>query len=78
MKDFTRGVSWYTKGFVEIGFPEDDICCHWCPMLAVDVKADRAWCRKTGEYLVAPKLFVGQMCPVKFELENGKDDTNVP
>lgn len=52
--------------------------CHWCPLLAVDVKADRAWCRKTGEYLTAPKQYVGVNCPIKFELDDGKDGQDVP
>lgn len=67
MKDFSRGVSWYTKGTVEIGFPEDDVCCHWCPLMGMDAKMDRSWCRKTGELLVAPKHFVGVYCPVMFD-----------
>lgn len=55
MKDFSRGVGYYTKGKVEIGFPEDDICCNWCPMMRIELKTERAYCGRTGEYLVAPK-----------------------
>ena len=67
MKDFSRGVSYYTKGKVEIGWPEDDICCNWCPMMGVESRTERAYCRKTGEYLVAPKFMIGSRCPVIFE-----------
>lgn len=74
MKDFSRGVGYYTKGKVEIGFPEDDICCNWCPMMRVELKTERSYCGKTGEYLVAPKFMVGSMCPVIFE-EDEKENT---
>lgn len=74
MKAFERGVSYFTKSTVEITFPEDDIVCHWCPLLGSEYKPDREYCRKTGEYLLAPKYTVGERCPLKFEqteLERG-------
>ena len=74
MKDFSRGVGYYTKGKVEIGFPEDDVCCHWCPMMGVESRTERAYCRKTGEYLVSPKFVIGTQCPVRFETEE-KENT---
>lgn len=70
MKDFVNGVSYYTKASVEIGFPEDDVCCHWCPFLANDYKLDRCICKKTGEVLIAPKHDIGFMCPLNFTKEN--------
>lgn len=72
MKDFSRGVSYYTPGTVEISFPEDDICCKWCPLMSVEIKTDRHYCRKTGEYLVSPNFFVGTQCPIEFR----KDEEN--
>lgn len=69
MKDFRNGVGFYTKATVEIGFPEDDVCCHWCPFLQADYKLDREKCGKTGEVLIAPKHEVGYMCPLKFNEE---------
>lgn len=66
MKDFSRGVSYYTKGTVDIGFPEDDICCRWCPFMGMELKVDRAYCKKTGEYLVAPNFIIGANCPINF------------
>lgn len=68
MKDFSRGVSYYTKGAVEIGFPEDDICCRWCPLMRVELKTDRPYCGKTGEYLVSPNFTVGTNCPITFDV----------
>lgn len=69
MKNFDRGVSYYTKATVEIGFPEDDVCCHWCPMLAPDYRLDREYCKRTGELLLAPKHQIGFYCPLKFNTE---------
>lgn len=70
MKQFLSGVSYYTKATVEIGFPEDDVCCHWCPFLTHDYKLDREMCKKTGEILVAPKHDIGFYCPLNFKKEN--------
>jgi hypothetical protein len=70
MKDFSRGVSYYTKGTVEIGFPEDRVCCDYCPMLETYA---RKQCRKTGEYLMETRAAVGYYCPIVFL---GEVDTN--
>lgn len=74
MKDFSKGVSYYTKGVVEVGFPEDDTCCRWCPLMGMELKIDRAYCKRTGEYLVSPNFSVGMNCPIMFE---GKEEENV-
>jgi hypothetical protein len=71
MKQFSKGVSYYTKASVEIGFPEDDVCCHWCPLMGVESKTDRPYCKRTGEYLIVPKLDIGARCPIKF---NNKEE----
>jgi hypothetical protein len=69
MKNFDRGVSYYTVASVEVGFPEDDVCCHWCPFLSADYKLDREMCKKTGEILLAPKHQIGYYCPLRFKTE---------
>lgn len=69
MKAFSKGVSYYTKATVEVGFPEDDVCCYWCPMMGVELKSDRHYCRHTGEYLTAPKDVIGFRCPLKMKEE---------
>lgn len=74
MKNFDRGVSYYTKATVEIGFPEDDVCCHWCPMLAPDYRLEREYCKRTGELLLAPKHQIGFYCPLIFENNTEVDD----
>ena len=65
MKQFDNGVSYYTRATVEIGFPEDDICCHWCPLMTRDPNL-RYICSKTGEILLSSKHMIGFNCPLKF------------
>ena len=67
MKEFINGVSFYTKATVEIGFPEEDICCHWCPLMGSEYKPNREYCKKTGEFLLAPNHTIGVNCPLRFE-----------
>lgn len=66
MKEFRNGVHYYTKANVDIGFPEDDVCCHWCPLMTRDPNL-RDVCSKTGEILLAPKHTIGVNCPLKFD-----------
>ena len=70
MKEFPRGVSYYTLATVEVGFPEDRVCCAFCPMLGMELKSDRHYCRKTGEYLVAIRDVIGFNCPLEFKKED--------
>lgn len=67
MKDFSKGVSYYTTAAVTISFPEDDICCYRCPLMGIEIKSDREYCRRTGEYLAAARHIVGMSCPLHFE-----------
>lgn len=69
MREFRNGVSYYTKATVEIGFPEDDVCCHWCPLMTRDPNL-RDICSKTGEILLAPKHTIGVNCPLTFKENN--------
>jgi hypothetical protein len=69
MKDFSKGVSYYTRSTVDIYFPEDDLCCYRCPLMGVEIKSDREYCRRTGEYLPSPRHIIGFECPLKFEKE---------
>jgi hypothetical protein len=74
MKEFRNGVSYYTKGMVEISFPEDDVCCYRCPLMGFDYnRTDREYCKKTGEFLPSPKHMVGFDCPLKFENKENND-----
>ena len=66
MKEFRNGVSYYTKATVQVGFPEDDVCCHWCPLMTRDPNL-RDICGKTGEILLAPKHTIGFQCPLSFD-----------
>ena len=72
MKEFRNGVRYYTKATVEVGFPEDDICCHWCPLMTRDPNL-RDVCAKTGEILLAAKYTIGVNCPLRFENKENND-----
>jgi hypothetical protein len=71
MNGFRSGVKYYTKATVEVFFPENKICCGFCPMLETYA---RNQCRRTGEYLVDTRT-IGYSCPLRFEMEddNGTD-----
>lgn len=69
MKEFRNGVRYFTKATVEIGFPEDDCVCHWCPLMTRDPNL-RDVCSKTGEILLSSKHSIGFNCPLKFNKEN--------
>lgn len=62
------GISYYTKALVEIYFPEDKICCKYCPLYETYA---RGQCRRTGEYIVDDRT-IGYMCPL--EIEGGESD----
>lgn len=74
MKNFTKGVSYYTFGTVRLAFPEDDLCCYRCPMMGMESTSHREYCRRTGEYLPAPRDIVGLNCPISFEGSNNEHD----
>lgn len=69
MKDFSRGVSYYTMATVQIGFPEDHVACDFCPFLETYA---RKQCRRTGEYLLDTRA-IGFYCPLIFENKEGED-----
>lgn len=62
-----RCVRYYTTAMVEISFPEDRVCCEFCPLLETYA---RAQCRRTGEY-IADRRGIGYDCPLIF-----KEDEN--
>ena len=69
---FSRGVSYYTHGVVDINFPEDDVCCRNCPLMGIEMASSREYCRRTGEYIAAPKSMIGFECPIVFKEEAEK------
>lgn len=67
MKDFRGGVDYYTRRTLTVAFPEDDVVCHWCPLLSNDYKLGRARCLHTGEIIPAPGEMRGDRCPMTGE-----------
>lgn len=72
MKDFSKGVSYYTHSTVDISFPEDDVCCYRCPLMGLESQSQREYCRRTGEFLPSPRHIIGFNCPLKFEIDEGE------
>lgn len=66
MSRFESGVKYYTKGTVDVFFPENRVCCEYCPLLETYA---RKQCRRTGEYLVDTRT-IGYECPLRFEEDN--------
>ncbi len=72
MKAFDRGVSYYTKGqaVIHINFPENDVCCRWCPFCRSEGDLKRYWCRLTNAMLYNPEYpQLPEECPIKFKEE---------
>lgn len=63
---FESGIKYYTTGLVAINFPEDNIVCHWCPLLDREFseRDTRYYCKRTGEFIPAPKYMIGTACPI--------------
>lgn len=70
MSAFRSGVRYYTVAKVEIGFPEDKVCCDFCPLLETYA---RKQCRRTGEY-IADSRTIGYDCPLIFKEDNNGTD----
>lgn len=68
MDGFESGIKYYTEGNVTVCFPENKVCCQYCPLLETYA---RNQCRKTGEY-IADTRTIGYNCPIRF---NEKEKT---
>lgn len=68
----------YVRGNVQINFPENDVCCQWCPLLNNERVGGsyRCFCKRTGEFIPAPLDMIGNNCPIEFVGdENGEIQT---
>ena len=63
-----HGVAYYTKANVLITFPENKVCCMFCPLLETYA---RNQCRRTGEY-IADTRGRGYECPL--EILNNEEE----
>ena len=69
---FEKGVSFYTKGTVEVSvfFPEDDVRCLWCPFCRAEEAFGRFWCRLNNKMIYNPKYEgLPDSCPITIEKE---------
>lgn len=53
MGRFDKGVSYYTQMWIPVGFPEDAVCCRYCPMCKLRFvgNAGAAVCISTGSII---------------------------
>lgn len=65
-KRFENGVQWYTRGQVvlDIGFPENWVCCRFCPYVRSTQGGIRHECVLTGDVLYDVDGR-GDGCPIK-------------
>lgn len=72
MPRFDKGVSYYTRARVPVYFPEDAVCCRYCPMMRADAAGARHVCVMTG--LILPTLDTTPTgCPIKIDQEVCED-----
>ena len=63
---FTKTVRYYTRATLDVSFPEDKVCCGYCP-LAYRLDKYTSKCPFTGQLNFTPALSVQESCPLKFE-----------
>ena len=65
MGRFDKGVSYYTFAdlSIQIGFPEDEVKCKWCPFIIHYDSLDRDKCSLTNEILFSREI-TGHRCPL--------------
>ena len=64
-KRFDSGVSYYTiaECEIQVNFPEDAVCCQYCPFLRHYDGINRDKCSLMEEILVSREI-IGQRCPL--------------
>lgn len=70
MKDFRKGVSYYTTGSMQldIHFPEDDVCCFHCQRIYKD-SVGRYMCDILRKELYSVSDSIHPECPLIFKEE---------
>lgn len=70
MSKFQNGISFYTKGKVEVTvpFPEEDVCCANC--IFYTKRHDQPRCYLTSNVLFNPQYDIDCDCPLNFSKEN--------
>ena len=60
MADFKSGVSYYTKGqaIITVAFPENDVCCRWCPFCYEEKGLARSRCKLTNDIIYAAEFTI--------------------
>ena len=67
-------MTWYSYGYatVTVPFPEDKVCCRYCPYMRSDAGGVRQKCCLTGDVLYRLDMR-GAHCPVVISKEGQTD-----
>lgn len=66
--EFPNGVSYFTEGMasVPVYFPEDRVCCRYCPFCRAESDLNRFWCRLTNDMIYNPFIpELPESCPLE-------------
>ena len=66
--EFPNGVSYFTEGMasVPVYFPEDRVCCRYCPFCRAESDLNRFWCRQTNNMIYNPNVpGLPEFCTIK-------------
>lgn len=64
-----NGCTEYIKAYAPMFFEKDHLSCQFCPLLET---YSRNQCRRTGEYIIDPRITVGRYCPLIIEGKDGE------
>lgn len=53
MGRFDKGISYYTRMLIQVGFPEDAVICRYCPVMRAIDGGARYMCMATGQIIYA-------------------------
>lgn len=51
MSRFDKGITYYTSAMIPVAFPEDAVCCRYCPAMRSIDSGSRHMCMATGRIL---------------------------
>lgn len=76
MSRFERGILYYTSGtaHIRVHFPEDRVCCRYCPYCRPEAEMNRYWCRLTNEMIYSIDNGVGANCPIELDAGGKKNE----
>lgn len=65
---FDNGVLYYTKGYIDVNFPENEVKCKYCRFFRCIEDSKQFRCNYNNAVLYS-KEHIGVDCPIRFEGE---------